>query len=163
MAKTATQSTRPVFASVLDTPANLIEPPKAMPVGQYIFIVQGQPTEGKSRQKQTPFLEFTLKANEALDTVDSDQLEEWLTAKDGSKKRLQDATMKIQFYLTEGAGYRLNDFIGHCGVDNDSDASLRQLVPETAGCQVIGTVKHRFNDEGTVAFAYIDSTAPVEE
>ena len=162
MAKSTTQA-RPTFSSILDMPASSVEPPRAMPVGQYVFIVQGQPIEGKSRQKQTPFIEFILKANEALDTVDEEALAEWLTGINGTKKRLQDATIKLTFYLTEGAAYRLTDFFTHCGLEVEgNDASLRQLVSETAGCQVIGTVKQRFNDEGTVAFAFIDSTAAVE-
>lgn len=163
MAKSATVS-RPNFSSILDTPVSSAERPKPMPVGQYIWIVQGQPKFDKSSKKQTEYVEFTLKASEALDTVDPDALDEWLTKKDGTKSRLQDATKTLTFYLTEGAKYRLMDFLIHCGVANeDSEESFKQLIPETAGCQIIGTIRHEPFQSGDGIRAVIGSTAPVED
>lgn len=162
MAKSATVS-RPSFTSILDTPVSSVERPKPMPVGQYVWIVQGQPKFDKSSKKQTDFVEFTLKCSEALDTVDSDQLDEWLTKKDGTKSKLADATKTLTFYLTESALWRLKDFLTHCGVaEEDTDESLKQLIAETAGCQVIGTIRHEPFQSGDGIRAVISSTAPVE-
>lgn len=153
---------RPNFGSVLDKPAGEVERPRPMPVGQYVWIVQGQPKFDKSSKKQTEYVEFTLKCVEALDTVDADELEDWLTSKDGTKRKLGDATQRLTFYLTEGALWRLKDFLAHCGLDVEGDASLRQLIPETTGCQVIGTIAHESSDDGTAVFGRVRSTAPVE-
>lgn len=161
MAKAASLS-RPSFSSILDTPASEIERPKPMPPGQYIWAVQGQPKFDKSSKKQTDFVEFTLKCLEAMDTVDSDDLDKWLTKKDGSKIKLTEVTKTITFYLTESALWRLKDFLAHCGLGEDSDESLKQLIAETAGCQVIGTIRHEPFQSGDGIRATIGATAPVE-
>jgi hypothetical protein len=153
---------RGTFASVLDTPMEDIERPKPMPVGQYIWVVKGQPESIKSREKQTPGMVFILSCLEAVeDTVDQDALEQWLTKKDGTKKPLQEVTQKLTFWLTEGSAWGMKDFVRHCGIDGEG-MSLRQAISETPGCQVVGTIKHRASDDGQATFAFIDSTAPVE-
>lgn len=163
MATTLPSQQRGSFASVLDTKVEDIERPKAMPVGQYVFMVKGQPEFIESREKKTPGVKFTLNVIQAIEeTVDLDALTEWQTKKDGTTKNLQEATQSITFWLTEGSAWGVKDFIRHCGVD-DTDMTLRQAIAETPGCQVIGTVKHRSSEDGTATFAYIDSTAPVGE
>lgn len=163
MAKAATlPSQERTFTSVLDMTGEEVERPKAMPVGQYIFIVKGQPTFGKSKEKQTDFVQFQMSVlNPIEDTVDPDALEEWLTKKDGSKRNIQEVTQRLTFYLVESAVWRLKDFLTHCGVYEDG-VSLRQMIAETPGCQVIGTIKHRSSDDGQSTFASIDSTAATD-
>ena len=153
---------RGTFASVLDTPMEDIERPKPMPVGNYIFVVKGQPEFIKSREKQTPGVVFQLSILQPIeDTVDGDALEEWLMKKDGTKKSLQEVTQKLTFWLTEGSAWGVKDFVRHCGIDGEG-MSLKQAISETPGCQVVGTIKHRSSDDGQATFAFIDSTAPVE-
>jgi hypothetical protein len=165
MAKTATASA-PHFASVLDTPVGDIERPKPLPPGQYVCVVQGQPRIDKSAKKQTEFSEYTLKLLEAMDTVDEEALTTYLTNKDGSKKRLQDVTTKVTFYHTENSVYRLKDFLRHCGLDIDDaeseGTSLRQLIAEVPGRQVIATITHEASQRGDGVYATVSDTAPVE-
>lgn len=163
MAATLPSQQRGSFASVLDTKVEDIERPKAMPVGQYVFMVKGQPEFIESREKKTPGVTFVLSVIQPIEeTVDADALQEWLTKKDGTERVLSEQQQKLTFWLTEGSAWGVKDFIRHCGVE-EGDMTLRQAIAETPGCQVIGTIKHRSNDDGTATFAFIDSTAPVGE
>ncbi len=142
------------FASVLDMPAQDIERPKPIPVGSYVCVVQGQPKFDKSTKKQTEYVEFTLKLLEAMDDVDEDALKE--------AGGIKDKTMRNTYYLTEGAIWRLKDFLGHCGIDTDTDASLRQLIDEAPGKQVVANIAHQASNDGSSVFAQVKNTSTVE-
>src|SRR6185437_1001481 len=47
------------FSYILDKPATEIDRPKPLPVGTYTWSIQGLPKHDKSREKQTPYVEFT--------------------------------------------------------------------------------------------------------
>lgn len=151
MAKSATKTS---FSSVLDMPADSVERPKPLPVGSYVCIVQGQPRIDKSAKKGTEFSEFTLKLLEPLDDVDEDALKEY--------GGIKDKTTKVTFYHTENSIYRLKEFIEHCGVEIEEGVSLRQLIGEVTGQQVVAHVAHEASDDGQMIFARVKSTAAVE-
>lgn len=151
MAKAATA---PTFGSILDTSSSEIERPKPLPVGAYVTVVQGQPRMDKSTKKGTEFVEFTLKVLEPLDDVDEDALKE--------VGGIKDKTIRATYYLTEGAVWRLKDFLDHCGA-GDEDESLRQRIADTQGKQVIAHIRHEASEDGSSVFARLRNTAPVEE
>lgn len=159
MAKTATQ-TKPAFAAILDRPSGDIDRPSAAPPGEYVCVVQGQPRFDKSSKKQTEFVEFILKVLEAMDTVDEEALETFLTKKDGTKKPLGETTFRATYYLTESSTYRLVDFLDHCEA-GEEDMSLRQRIAEAPGKQIVVSIKHEASDDGTTVYAKIGSTAAV--
>lgn len=136
------------FESILDTPAEQIERPKPLPQGSWFTIVTGHRFD-KSSQQQTEFVEFTLKVTEACQDVDGEDLEKFLTTPDGSRKNLQEVTVRNTYYLTDNALYRLKDFCKNCGVDV-SKGTPRKWIPETQNCTVGIFVKHRpwQNNEG---------------
>ena len=49
------------FEDILDKPATEIDRPKPLPIGEYVWTIQGLPRYDKSKEKQTPFYEFTCK------------------------------------------------------------------------------------------------------
>ena len=162
-------NTQPSFASVLDAPSNEIDRTvKQLPVGTYVAMVQGLPRIDKSSKKQTEFSEYTMKILEAKDDVDEDDLDAYLTNKDGTKRTLQDATIKATFYHTENSIGRLLTFLDHLdGIskrdDADSiEATPRQRMSEVAGKQCCIHVKHEPWQSGEGVSARVDSTAPVE-
>lgn len=171
MAKQVTATvTRGSFSDILKTKANEVERPSPMPVGDYIVAVTGQPRQDKSAKKQTPFVEFTYKVLEAMDSVDTDQLDEWLTNSKGEKKKLTEVTIKDTYYLVEKALYRLTDMLVACGVaekDEEgnvtSDMSLAQLIEETPGTQLIITMRHESFQDGSGVNAKVGGVAAVEE
>ena len=151
MAKTATA---PAFQSVLDMPASDIERPPPLPVGSYVCVVQGQPRIDKSAKKQTEFSEFTLKLLEALDDVEAEDL--------AAQGGIADKTIKLTFYHTENSIYRLKEFLEHCGLEIEDGISLRKLIGETPGCQVVAHVIHEASQDGESVYARVKSTTSVE-
>lgn len=153
----------PNFGSVLDRPSASVERPKPLPVGDYIWQVQGQPRFDKSSQKKTEFAEYTLVPLAAIEgSVDMEALDTALTnAATGEKKALSAKTMKATFYLTEDALWRLTEFLEACEVEDGEGISLRSRVMGAPGCQVVGTIRHRPNNDGTAFFAEFGGFAKV--
>lgn len=150
------------FEDILDKPATQIDRPKALPIGSYIWTIQGLPRVDKSAKKGTPFYEFTLKCAGALDDVDEEALAEWAKKSDGTSRVLTEFTTKLTFYITEESLYRLQEFLQHCGLEGD-DKTTRQLIDETPNCQFVGYITHQTSQDGTNTFANISRTAPVED
>lgn len=152
----------PNLKSALDRPSSAVERPKPAPVGSYIGIIQGLPRYDKSTQKKTDFAEMTIKYATALEDVDMEALREWLTSKDGSTKALTDMVVKEKLYQTEGALFRIVDFLNHAGWENqeggeDEDKSLREMLENSANRQIGFIIKHEAGDNGAV-WARIDRT-----
>lgn len=137
------------FESILDTPTNLIERPKPLPVGTYQCITVGQPRFDKSAKKGTPFVEFLLKIQQALDDVDEDDLKLALTKPDGSVDRLQDKTIKHTIYY-EATGWILKEFLESLGFTEDHDMTPRQMIAESVNREVLVTLRHEPTDDGRV-------------
>ena len=155
MAKAATAQT---FGSILDRAPSEIEKPKPLPQGSYITSVVGQPRFDKSTKKQTEYVEFTHKIKSASDDVNEDELATYL----GGEKKLTDVVMKNTYYLTEGAVWRLKEFLEHCGIDMDEAESLRAGIEQTPGAEVGIYVNHEPSQDGTSFFARINKTFVVE-
>lgn len=153
MAKAQAQAT---FGSILDRAPSEIEKPKPLPQGSYITSIVGQPRFDKSSKKQTEFVEFTHKIKSASDDVDTDELEAYL----GGEKKLTDVVMKNTYYLTEGAVWRLKEFLEHCAIDEGD--SLRAMIEETPGAEVGIYVNHEPSQDGTSFFARINKTFVAE-
>lgn len=141
------------FESILDRKSSDVEAPKPAPVGEYRVMVAGLPREDKSTKKQTPFIEFTLKFIEALDSVDEDALEEWL-----GKDKITDRTIRHTLYLTEASLFRLVKFLDHLDA-GDEDMTLSQRIAESPNKEVIITIRHEPSEDGETMFARIGSTA----
>jgi hypothetical protein len=151
------------FASLLDTPFSQISRPKPAPHGSYLAMVKGLPRYDKSTKKGTPFSEYTLQLLEALDDVDEDALKEWLTKGDGSVVPLKDKTMRLTFYHTPDALWRLEKFLKDLGLDaEDDDESIGDVEQKTPGRQCVIHVKHSPSDDGETMFANIDKTGPAD-
>lgn len=167
MAKAATaeapRTSASSFSDILKTKRGDAERPSPMPVGDYVCVIAGQPRQDKSKQKQTPFVEFTYKILEALDSVDADQLDEWLTNKKGEKKKLSEVTIKDTYYLTEGALWRLEEMLKAAGLEEDDDMSFTQAIEEAPGHQLVVTMRHESNQDGSAVFARVAGVAAVEE
>jgi hypothetical protein len=152
----------PNFSSILDDDPADAEAPKGLPQGQYVFIVDGQPKFDKSSKKGTDFAEFTCKPIQPMDSVDQNALAAALSRKDGTTRVLSDMSMRLTFYLTEDAKYRLAAFMKHCGLDITGETkSYSQWISEMPGCQFVGTVGQTMSDDGERMYSNITKTAPV--
>lgn len=137
---------------LMNTPSKEIKPPEAYPVGTYHCIVDGPPEQGKSSQKQTDFLRFKLKIMSALADVD---------AQKAAEAQITGKTLQVEYYLTEAALWRFKEFlIDHLGIV-EGDKSLKELVAETQGRQLLVKLRHELSQDGKRVFHRVDSTAHV--
>jgi len=163
MAQQATARTSaPSFTDILKTKRGDVERPTPMPAGDYVCTVSRDIRQDKSKVKSTPFVEFTYKVLEAMDSVDSDQLDAWLTNKKGEKKKITEVTIKDTYYLTDGSLWRLEDMLKAC-LGDDDDMAYDQAIQEAPGSQLIVTMRHESNQDGSAVFARVASVAAVEK
>jgi len=143
------------FQDILNTTASDIKPPKALPVGEYISVVDGQPEITKLGVKQTNAVIFSLKPMQAAESVNKDQL---IAALDG--RALQDKKIRHTIFVTPESKYRIKQFlVDHLGLDGDQP--IGQLIPQAMGRQVVVTIGHRAADDGSTIYQEVKSTAHV--
>lgn len=144
----------PNFASLLDAAPTEVNRPKPLPVGTYLCTVGGWEA-GKSSRKQTPYVEFTSKVISAMEDVDPEELE----AMGGFAGK----ELRLTYYTTEDAVYRLDEFHEHCGIDLDEAVSRRQRCDEVQNAQVLVKIRHESSQQdASIVFAKVAGTAPAE-
>jgi hypothetical protein len=138
------------FSSILDMPASEWKFPK-LPVGSYVGIIKGMPRYDKSAKKQTPFVEFQIQLTEAMDDVDTDELEAF--------GPFTEKTMPITFYYdTEGGANRLKAFLDNIDIDI-TGRPAREAIEEAPGRTIVVEIKHTPSQDGQSIYAQIDGTA----
>jgi hypothetical protein len=149
------------FSEILNKPASSIEPPKPLPPGTYLCLVDGQPEFQKIGKNSTDCVNFKMKPVQAQADVDQTALQEVLTSKDGTFRPLQDTKIFHRLFITEDSIWRLKKFlVEDLGIEEGSK-SLGQLIPEAMGRQVLVNVGHRPSDDGTQIYIDIKGTAAV--
>lgn len=142
----------PSFEEILNKPSTEIKPPPAYPVGTYHCLVDGPPAPGKSSQKQTDFLQFKFKILSPMQDVDAQQ---------AAEQQIVGKIIQSDYYITETAVWRLKDMlVEHLGIE-EGDKSLRELVSEAPGRQVLVKLRHEMSQDGKRIFHRVESTAHV--
>lgn len=149
------------FESILDTPADKVERPKAAPAGTYAVVVRGMPEHGVSSQKKTPFVRFTYAFQAAGDDVDEDELKAFLTDSEGNTSQLSSKTIKDTYYTTPDSLFRLTDVLENMGIDAEGK-SIRGMLDETPNASLNILVGHRASEDGTQVFAEVKRTMKAE-
>lgn len=148
------------FQDILSKPAANIEPPKPLPVGTYLCIIDGQPEFAKIGKEQTDCLNFKLKPIQAQPDVDQTALQEALVV-NGAPSALGDKSIRHRLFITEASIWRLKQFlVDHLGIEQGTK-SLGELIPESQGRQVLVTLGHRASDDGQQVFTEVKATAKV--
>ena len=93
--------------------------------------------------------------------MDPDALEEFLTRKDGSKKSLQEQTIRATYYVTPDAFWRLEKFLLE-DLLIDGGRTADAMINDTPGRQVLAHMTHQASDDGQQVYSRLKSTAPVE-
>ncbi len=147
------------FQDILSKPSASIETPKALPVGTYLCIIDGQPEFAKIGKNQTDCINFSLKPVQAQPDVDQEQLQAALNV-NGAVSALADKKIRHRLFVTEESVWRLKKFLDDCGVE-EGTKSLGERIPESMGKQVLVTMGHRASDDGTQIFGEVKQTAKV--
>ena len=144
------------FQDVLNKPAAEIEPPKALPVGTYLCLVNGQPEITQRGKNNNYCAIFKLKPVQAQQDVDQSALSETLKG-----AGLGDKNINHTLWITDDAAWRLDQFLAeHLGIDKGTK-TLGEMIPEAMGKQVLVTLGHRASDDGKQVFAEVKGTARV--
>lgn len=112
-----------------------IEDPKPFPVGTYVWLINGMPETGKSRDKQTPFWEFNLKPIQALEDVDRAALDDIGGLQSGKE-------MKLTFWITPDSASMIRNFLRDV-IGIKGGLSVTQAIAESVGQQFKGHVSHK--------------------
>lgn len=112
-------------------PKDIPGPPKA-PEGTYLCLVESHEF-GQSSQKKTPYVRYNFRALQEQEDVDSDALE--------AEGGLEKLTIRDEFYLTDGAIFRLGNFLSQ-SLGLPDDQTMRQLIPMADGQQVFVSIEH---------------------
>ena len=129
------------FRELLSQPTDTVERPKAFAAGHYLGEIKTHEF-GTSRQKQTPYVRFTLVPTEETSDVEAG-------ANDGidfSKREL-----RKDFYITPTALYRLSDMLDAV-LGKSTGRSFDERIPETRGVRVMFAVTSRDNEDGTETY-----------
>jgi hypothetical protein len=141
------------FQDILNKPIDQIEAPKALPMGTYLCLVDGQPEQTTIGKNNTPCINFNLKPVQAV-KVDDAELQKVLNG-----KALQDMKIRHRLFVTADAAYRLKSFlIDTLGID---PKPIIQMLPESMGKQLYVDLGHRSSDDGTQIFNDVKGTAKV--
>lgn len=144
------------FQDILSKPAADIEPPKPLPVGTYLCLVDGLPEHKTMGKNNTDCFEFNLKFMQAGNDVDQQQLLETLKG-----KSLSDRSLKHRLFVTEDAVWRLKQFLVDHLLIEAGTRGLGEMIPEAMGRQVYVTLGHRASDDGQNIYMDIKGTAKV--
>jgi len=152
----------PNFSSILDRKSSEVEEPKALPVGTYLVILQGQYQMGQSSVKKTDFIFFPSKILAAQEDVSQSEIE----AFGGVQGKELKGRQGLQFYLTEESAYRLKEFlVDHLGIaptnPDGSEKSMKEMCMEAPGKQVLAVVSHQPSDDGKRIFGNLAKTMRV--
>lgn len=141
------------FNALLDKPLDSFEAPKPIPMGSYIGTVTERRFD-KSKEKQTPYVQFTIVPFQAMDDVDAGALKESL-----GNSALAEKKFNLDFYLTKDAMWRLSQFCeDHIGVPGGTPA--REAIEACVGQQLVFMVGHTPNKRNPEqVYANITQTA----
>jgi hypothetical protein len=151
------------ISDILNRPAEDVEAPKPLPPGSYNCIIKGLPEQGESSKKKTAFLRFTFQISSARDDVDSEALDEYLTAKDGSKGSIAGRLVTSDYYLTDNALFMLTDMLAAIGIDFEGGKSISTAIDETPNMECVVFINHEPSADGKRFFARVGKVVGASE
>jgi Protein of unknown function (DUF669) len=144
------------FEEILNKPTSEIKAPLPYPVGHYHCIVDGPFEPGKSSQKGTDFLRAKYKIIAPGDDVDQRM---------AAEQQVVGKLIYQDHYITDNEVTQnmFKEFlVDTLGIDNDGEKkSLKELMSEAPGKQLIVELKHQVSQDGKRAFHRVNSTAHV--
>jgi hypothetical protein len=129
------------FRELLSMPTDTVERPRPLAAGHYIGIIKGH-EYGVSRNKQTPYVRFTLSPTEETADVEPGA---------NGNTDLTKRELRRDFYLTPQALYRLSDFLDAV-LGKETGRSFDERIPETRGAQVMFKVTTRDSEDGSETY-----------
>jgi len=125
------------FQDILNTPMEDIKPPKPLPPGEYLSLIDGQPEITQRGKNQNHCVVFPIKLVQPLDQTPAFQ-QQLVDALEG--KALTEVKLSNTMWLTPDSAYRLKNFLSdHLGIDARTPS---EAISQAAGKQLIVTIGH---------------------
>jgi hypothetical protein len=125
------------FQDILNTPMEEIKPPKPLPPGEYLAIIDGQPEVTQRGKNNNHCVVFPLRLVQALDSSPAFQ-QQVHDALEG--KQISDVKLSNTLWLTNDAAYRLKNFLSdHLGIVARTPSEALSQAP---GKQLIVSIGH---------------------
>lgn len=122
------------FTEILNTPFEDIKPPKPLPAGEYLGLVDGVPEITKRGKNDTDCIVFPIRLVQPVN-VDATALAEAL---DG--KALTDIKLSHTVWVTPESAWRMKAFLkDHLGIKATNGS---QALAEAPGKQLMVTIGH---------------------
>lgn len=145
----------PDFSALLRKPAGEAKRPPLLPGGDYMGVVKSFEM-GESSQKKTPFVRF----NVVLQDWPTSAPQEWQVPGPDGKSMVQISRsdvdlskrqMRRDFFFTEDALYRLDEFLRSCGISVEG-RTYEEALPDVVGATVVAEVQQQMSQrEGATA------------
>lgn len=137
----------PDFSQLLNKPAGEAKRPPPLPAGDYYGIVKSYEVGDNNRNK-TPYVRFQVGLTDWPDSSE----DEWIHAESNGESHnvtkadidLSKRQMRKDYYFTDEALWRLDEFIRSCGVDPQG-RSYTVVIPELVGVPVTVEVTQYLN------------------
>lgn len=142
------------FASLLSKRVDTTERPKLIPPGTYQSVVQGHEF-GESARKRTPYVRFSIQPITPEPDVDQELLQAF-----GGVAKLREKSLRVDFFLTEDAMYRLREFLENHLRLNSNGRSYDQVIPEAKGRALKVQVAHEISQDAKSTYANVVATLP---
>lgn len=135
------------FTDILNKPSADIKPPKPLPIGTYLALVDGTAEIKKIGKEQTDAAVMKFKFVQPQPDVDQQAMLEVLEG-----KALSEVPFSVNWWLTDKAAYRLNEFLVNALGMEQGTKSLGELLSDSPGKQVYITLSHRPSDDGKTMY-----------
>lgn len=130
------------FAEILNTKADTIKKPEALPAGNYKVFVQSF-EEGRVSSKGNPSLKIVMKVLEPISVADEEAL--------SKIENLSERKVTHTMYLTEDSLWRLKEFLENAGI-NIEGRNLGDCVQDLVNAEIGVQLEQRVDGDNT----YID-------
>lgn len=127
--------------SLLQKPAGSAPKPQALPVGNYGGKITRYEYDNKNKN-QTPYVRYSVIFHTWPDNVSED--EKVMVDGEGVAHPidLTKRSLRKDFYLTDDALWRLDEFLKSMGLEG---GSYEELIPKAVGLDVVGEVQQYVN------------------
>ena len=143
------------FSALLKRPAGESKKPPALPVGDFPGIIKSHEL-GDNNKNKTPYVRFFVGLTGWPDEVDADDREQ-----DGKPIDLSKKQFRKDFYLSDDALWRLDEFIKAMGVDA-TGRDYEEVLPELTGLQCTVEVQQYMNQNTSEIGNQVGNLKPLE-
>ena len=134
----------PNFAELLNKPAGEAKKPPVLDAGDYPGVIKSYEM-GESSQKKTPYVRFMVGLTGWPEGAEPQ------TREDGTPIDLSTKTLRRDFFITDDALWRFDEFLRAIGID-PTGRTYADLLPETVGAGVLAEVRQGMNQNSNDLF-----------